>query len=175
MSEIASCPRLSQASPVGSIRVELYRKGLPALSDERDYKIVEPPPPKESGKKINISYPGGIEVSCEEGVILPRTEDPAVILGTIGVPCGPSEASTFEGLVTILTSVPGISSELQGYPDYIQAALSNSLTSFDAWRSVDVLSRAMTGKGLRGGGPMSASPALLKLELDAATARGAGG
>lgn len=31
----------------GSIRVELYRKGLPALSDEREYRIVEPPAPKE--------------------------------------------------------------------------------------------------------------------------------
>lgn len=31
----------------GSIRIELYRKGLPALSDEREYEIVEPPKPKE--------------------------------------------------------------------------------------------------------------------------------
>lgn len=30
----------------GSIRVELYRKGLPALSDECEYGIVEPPEPK---------------------------------------------------------------------------------------------------------------------------------
>lgn len=31
----------------GSIRVELYRPGASALSDERDYRIVEPPKPKE--------------------------------------------------------------------------------------------------------------------------------
>lgn len=30
----------------GSLRVELYRKGLPALSDECEYGIVEPPEPK---------------------------------------------------------------------------------------------------------------------------------
>jgi len=31
----------------GSVRVELYRPGASALSDERDYRIVEPPKPKE--------------------------------------------------------------------------------------------------------------------------------
>lgn len=31
----------------GSVRVELYRPGLPALSDERDTLVVEPPKPKE--------------------------------------------------------------------------------------------------------------------------------
>ena len=35
----------------GSIRIELYRKGLPALSDERVYAIVEPPEPKEQERK----------------------------------------------------------------------------------------------------------------------------
>jgi hypothetical protein len=31
----------------GSIRIELYRKGLPTLSDEKEYRIVEPPQPKD--------------------------------------------------------------------------------------------------------------------------------
>lgn len=35
----------------GSIRVELYRKGLPALSDEREYGIVVPPEPKEQQRQ----------------------------------------------------------------------------------------------------------------------------
>ncbi len=35
----------------GSVRIELYRKGLPALSDERVYAIVEPPEPREQGRK----------------------------------------------------------------------------------------------------------------------------
>ena len=35
----------------GSVRVELYRKGLPALSDEREYGIVEPPAPKEQDRQ----------------------------------------------------------------------------------------------------------------------------
>lgn len=38
----------------GSIRVELYRKGLPALSDEREYRIVEPPAPKEQERRSTL-------------------------------------------------------------------------------------------------------------------------
>ena len=38
----------------GSIRVELYRKGLPALSDEQEYSIVEPPEPKEQERRSSF-------------------------------------------------------------------------------------------------------------------------
>jgi hypothetical protein len=38
----------------GGIRVELYRPGLSALSDERDYLIVETPKPKEEGRKTSF-------------------------------------------------------------------------------------------------------------------------
>jgi hypothetical protein len=38
----------------GSIRVELYRKGLPALSDEKDYRIVEPPQPRDQERKATL-------------------------------------------------------------------------------------------------------------------------
>lgn len=34
----------------GSIRIELYRKGLPALSTEREFEVVEQPKPKEGQK-----------------------------------------------------------------------------------------------------------------------------
>ncbi len=38
----------------GSIRIELYRKGLSALSDEADYKVVEKPESKEKSKSANV-------------------------------------------------------------------------------------------------------------------------
>jgi hypothetical protein len=38
----------------GSIRIELYRKGLPTLSDEREYGIVEPPEPKEQERRSTL-------------------------------------------------------------------------------------------------------------------------
>ncbi|MFN0114709.1 MAG: hypothetical protein ACKVPY_08550 [Paracoccaceae bacterium] len=41
---------------VGSIRVELYRKGLPALSDEAIYAVVEPPEPKQQ-QSTNSTLP----------------------------------------------------------------------------------------------------------------------
>lgn len=38
----------------GSIRVELYRKGLSALSDEREYGIVDPPEPKDQERRSTL-------------------------------------------------------------------------------------------------------------------------
>lgn len=38
----------------GTIRVELYRKGLPALSDEREFCIVKPPEPKEQERRSSL-------------------------------------------------------------------------------------------------------------------------
>ncbi len=43
----AECLESVVVGSAGSIRVELYRKGLPALSDEREYCITDPPEPKE--------------------------------------------------------------------------------------------------------------------------------
>ena len=48
------CSESVAISSTGSIRVELYRKGLPALSDEREYVIVESPEPKEKDRKSNL-------------------------------------------------------------------------------------------------------------------------
>jgi hypothetical protein len=95
------------------------------------------------GKRISVSCPGGIEVTSEGRVVLPRTEDPEVILATLGIPCRPSEASTFEGLVTILTALPEVSSELQGYPEYIQPSIGGRHSSIEAQRSIDALQKAL--------------------------------
>lgn len=38
----------------GSVRVELYRKGLAALSDEHDYAIVVPPEPKPQDRAVPV-------------------------------------------------------------------------------------------------------------------------
>ncbi|NNG04759.1 MAG: hypothetical protein HKM95_11755 [Inquilinus sp.] len=48
------CTESVVVGAVGSIRIELYRKGLPALSDERDYSIVERPEPKEQERKSSF-------------------------------------------------------------------------------------------------------------------------
>lgn len=45
------CAESVVVGAAGSIRIELYRKGLPALSDERVYAIVQVPEPKEQERK----------------------------------------------------------------------------------------------------------------------------
>ena len=48
------CAESVVVGAAGSIRIELYRKGLPALSDERVYAIVEPPEPKNQERKSSF-------------------------------------------------------------------------------------------------------------------------
>lgn len=38
----------------GMVRIELTRPGLPTLSDEKRFKIVEPPPVRPSGRKVSL-------------------------------------------------------------------------------------------------------------------------
>ena len=51
----------------GSIRVELYRSGLPTLSDERETLIVEPPKPKEDSRQTPFPKFRMIPVDGPEG------------------------------------------------------------------------------------------------------------
>ena len=94
---------------------------------------------KMTGSKISIAYPGGIEMSLNSQVILQRTEDPHVILRTLGIHCEPSDVTTFEGLVTLLTKNENVSSELLGYPAYIQSLVDEPRTSLEAKKSIEVL------------------------------------
>lgn len=48
------CNEAVVVSSKGSIRIELYRKGLPALNDERGYSIVEQPKPKEQDRAASV-------------------------------------------------------------------------------------------------------------------------
>ena len=50
----------------GSIRIELYRKGLPALSDEREYRIARSPEPKEQDRRSRLPDFDVIAVSGPE-------------------------------------------------------------------------------------------------------------
>lgn len=101
---------------------------------------------KATGTKISIAYPGGIEVSSSSHVILQRTEDPQVILRTLGIHCEPSDVTTFEGLVTLLTKTQNVSSELLGYPAYIQSLVDEPRTSLEAKKSIEVLHQILREK-----------------------------
>jgi len=92
-----------------------------------------------TGVRVNLAWPGGVEVVEGGKVILARTEDPREILRSLGIRCSPSDVTTFEGLVTLLKGIPEVSSELEGYPAYIQSSLDDPRTSSEARRSVEIL------------------------------------
>ena len=66
----------------GSIRVELYRQGLATLSDEKEYRIVTEPPPKEGNQQSSLPDFQLIPVSGPEDEnwenILDDSDDPDV-------------------------------------------------------------------------------------------------
>lgn len=93
----------------------------------------------ETGKKITVSFPGGIEVIEDGHVALKRNEDPEVILSCLGLTAKPSETLTFEGLVTILTRTRSFSESLQGYQEYIESFINDPQKSNDAKLSVEVI------------------------------------
>lgn len=92
------------------------------------------------GKKITISFPGGIQVVENGKVIVEKTEDPEIILSLLRITGRPSETLTFEGLVTILTNTRNVSDELEGYQEYIRSHTNDMKKSEDAMRAVSFLS-----------------------------------
>ena len=101
---------------------------------------------KETGDKITISFPGGIQVMKGSEVSVKRTEDPATIVSVLGIPADPSEITTFEDLVTILEGDPMFSQKLAGFETYIQRYLMDPKTSVEAMKAVNFLKR---NNGLR--------------------------
>ena len=103
---------------------------------------------KESGgtTKITISFPGGVQVTQDGVVTVKRTEDPGVIISTLGIPAGPSEITRFEDLVTILAGDPVFSRYLPGYEEYIARYLQDPQTALEAAKAIAALKSAI---GLR--------------------------
>jgi hypothetical protein len=97
---------------------------------------------EQTGTKITISYPGGIQVVKDGQTVVPRTEDAEAIVSTLGIPARPSEINTFEELVTILARDPSISGKLEGYETYIGRYLQDPKTAVEAQKSVAALKTA---------------------------------
>jgi hypothetical protein len=51
---IVECATSAPQEAMGGIRVELFRRGLSSLTDERNYRIVVPPPPKSRENQASI-------------------------------------------------------------------------------------------------------------------------
>jgi len=54
MRAIFEAPGSATIGQAGNVRVELSRQGLPSLSDQRDFRIVEPPPIRPSSRQVSL-------------------------------------------------------------------------------------------------------------------------
>ena len=50
----------------------------------------------ETGDKVTIAFPGGVQVSRDNTVVVDRTENPETILRVLGIDSKPSDLSNFE-------------------------------------------------------------------------------
>ena len=69
-----------------------------------------------TGQKITISFPGGIQVLRDGEVIVPRTEDPSVIIRTLGLNGTPQDLLTFDG---VFDAAQGLI-DMDGFSAYIE-------------------------------------------------------
>ena len=94
------------------------------------------------GTKITVSFPGGIQSIKDGQTVVPRTEDPATIVATLGIPAEPPDINTFEELVTILARDPELSGKLAGYEAYISRYIQDPATSIEAMKAIAALKNA---------------------------------
>ena len=94
------------------------------------------------GTKITVSFPGGLQSIKDGQTVVPRTEDPATIVATLGIPAEPSDINTFEELVTILARDPELSGKLAGYEAYISRYIQDPATSIEAMKAIAALKNA---------------------------------
>jgi len=122
----------------GSIRVELYRPGLSALSDERDFLIVEPPKPKEGDGKS--AFPQ-FEVIPVDG---PEDENWGLVtdgLDDLPFKDHASAAQMNEGTLYIYysTKFPRFAGEIQRIEQQSPALLSSFIRRYEMWLAVHAL------------------------------------
>jgi hypothetical protein len=122
----------------GSIRVELYRKGLSALGDERQYGIVEPPEPKEGERRSNLP---DFEVIPVEG---PEDEDWEYICDDAEDTDVSRHASNFtmtQGKLYVYYSeaFPRFATELRRHEQQNEALAASFRTRYETWLAVHSL------------------------------------
>lgn len=95
------------------------------------------------GTKITLSFPGGVQVMQDNKVVTPRTEDTEAIVSALGISAKPSEITTFEDLVSILSGDSSVSSKLSGFETYISRYLQSPDTSVEAMKAMGALKNAL--------------------------------
>ena len=69
-----------------------------------------------TGQKITISFPGGIQVLSGGDVVVPRTEDPNVIIKVLGLNGTPQDLLTFDGVFDAATGLI----DMDGFAAYME-------------------------------------------------------
>jgi len=95
------------------------------------------------GTKITLSFPGGVQVMQDNEIVTPRTEDTEAIVSALGISAKPSEITTFEDLVSILSGDSSVSSKLSGFETYISRYLQSPDTSVEAMKAMGALKNAL--------------------------------
>lgn len=122
----------------GSIRVEMFRPGLPALSDEREFVIVEPPKPKEGESKSAFPQFEVIPVDGPEDenweLVTDGVDDSAVKRHASG-------AQMNEGTLYIYysTKFPRLVGERQRIEQQSPELLASFIRRFELWLAVHAL------------------------------------
>jgi hypothetical protein len=122
----------------GSIRVELYRKGLAALSDEKEYRIVEPPLPKEQERQSNLPDFDIIPVAGPDDdnweYIAPNPDDVAVSRHASGF-----VMSAGKLLIYYSERFPRFATELRRFEQQSEALASSFRSRYEMWLIVHSL------------------------------------
>lgn len=123
----------------GGIRVELYRSGLPTLSDESDYLVIETPKPKESGKQTSFPLIKHIPVDGPEDanwafVVASEDEDPDVRRHASG-----AEMKDGTLLIYYSTVFPRFVAERQRLEQQSPALVKSFIKRYELWLAVHAL------------------------------------
>ena len=95
----------------------------------------------EPGTKVTVQFPGGVKTVVDGKTEVPLSDDPRTILREIGITLPPSEVTTFEALVTHLSSDPVKQKWLQGYRKYIESYINNPSSAVEAEKAVAFIER----------------------------------
>ena len=122
----------------GSVRVELYRKGLPALSDERDYFIVAAPEKKEPERQGTLP---DFEVIAVAGPEDPNWENICSDPDDVDVTKYASNFTPNEGKLYVYYSeaFPRFATEVRRFEQQNEALAASFRTRYEMWVAVHSL------------------------------------
>jgi hypothetical protein len=91
--------------------------------------------------KLTISFPGGLQVTRDKKIVVPRTNKPQEVLKLLGIEAEPNEVETFEKLVDHMMKSSRLKPYLSTFEDYMRPYLERD--SENAERARDYVTQAL--------------------------------